>query len=86
MKLTKRTTLLFDSDVWKQLGQVAKAEHTSVAHLVRKAVIERYLLSDRERRLAAVEAMRRMNCPVGDWQTIEREVLEGRLGRRRRPR
>lgn len=84
MRLTKRTTILFDPDLWRHLEQFATAEHTSVAHLVRRAVIERYLFSDKQRRLAAVEAMRTLHAPVADWPTMEREIAEGRLGRRRR--
>ncbi len=86
MKLDKRTTLLFNSDLWKQLENLAKAQHTSVGFLVREAVVSQYFLTDKERRLAAVEAMRTMKGPGADWKTMEREINEGRVGKKCPPR
>ena len=86
MKLNKRTTMLFNSDLWKQLEQLAKAEHTSVGFLVRQAVVSQYFLTNKEKRLAAVEAMRKMSGPVADWKTMEQEIAEGRLGKKCLPR
>ena len=80
--LTKKTTILFPPKVYRALERVAKREKTSVAHLVREAAIRRYLLTDREARLKAVEALAAMRAPVADWPTMEREIVEGALGQR----
>ena len=81
--LTKKTTILFSPAVYKQLAQVAKKQGTSVAHLVRQAAIQCYLLPDRRARMEAVRALAAMNLPVADWPTMEAEIAKGRLGQQR---
>lgn len=78
--MTKKTTILFPPKMYRQLERVAKRQGTSVAHLVREAAIQRYLLSDRKERLEALKALTAMQLPVADWPTMEREIMEGRLG------
>lgn len=41
--LTKRTNILFDEKLWKELSNRAKRERTSVGKLVRKAVEKAYV-------------------------------------------
>ncbi|MBI4598443.1 MAG: hypothetical protein HY737_08605 [Candidatus Omnitrophica bacterium] len=80
--LTKKTTILFPPKIYRQLERVAKQQGTSVAHLVRQAAIRQYLLPDRAARVAAVEAIAAMRLPVSDWQSMERETIDGALGER----
>ncbi len=80
--LTKKTTILFPPKVYRQLERVAKKEGTSVAHLVRQAAIQRYLLADPTARLEALKALTSMQLPVADWEQMEREIVEGALGHR----
>jgi len=80
--LSKKTTILFSPQVYRQLERVAQREGTSVAHLVRQAAIQRYLLPDRRTRLEAVRALGAMQLPVADWPQMEREIAQGRLGQR----
>ena len=82
--LTKKTTILFSPKVYRQLENVAKKQGTSVAHLVRQAAIQQYLLPDRKVRQQAVEALVAMNLPVADWPQMEHEIEQGRLGQRAR--
>lgn len=77
--LTKKTTILFSPDLYAQLKQLASLSKTSVAQLIRLAVIERYLLSDKKRRLKAVEDLVNIGGPVSDWETIEREIIAGKI-------
>ncbi len=77
--LTKKTTILFAPDLYRQLESLAEASKTSVAMLIRQAVIQQYFLADRKKRLAAVQALRKMDLPVADWQTMEGEIAKGRL-------
>ena len=78
--LNKKTTILFPPKLYQQLEKVAKKERTSVAHLIREAAIQRYLLPSRKERLEAIEAIAAMQLPVSDWPQIEREIAEGRSG------
>lgn len=79
--LTKKTTILFDPKMYRQLEQVAGKQGVSVAHLVRQAAIQRYLLPDRKTRRQALEAIAAMQLPVGEWSQMEREIGEGSLGK-----
>ena len=78
--MTKKTTILFPPKLYRQLEQLASRQGTSVAHLVRQAAIQRYLLPDRRTRLEAVRAIAAMNLPVSDWPQMEREIEHGRFG------
>ena len=80
--LTKKTTILFSPKIYRQLEHVAEKQGTSVAHLVRKAAIQCYLVPDRRTRLEAVKALAAMELPVADWPQMEREIEQGRLGQR----
>ena len=76
--LTKKATILFAPKMYRQLERLAKQRHASVAQLIRRAAISHYLLPDQKTRREAVEALARMNLPVADWPTMEREIAEGR--------
>ena len=77
--LTKKTTILFAPDFYRQLEALAESSKTSVANLVRQAVLQQYFLTDRKKRIAAVRALSEMDLPVSDWQTMEKEIIRGRL-------
>ena len=78
--LTKKATILFSPKIYRQLERLAREQKTSVAHLVRQAAIQRYLLPDRRTRLEAVEALAAMSLPVADWPTMKQEIVRGVLG------
>lgn len=77
--LTKKTTILFSPDLYTQLKELAAISKISVAQLIRRAVIERYLLSDKKRRLKAVEELVKIGGPVCDWETMEKEIIAGKM-------
>lgn len=77
--LTKKTTILFSPKIYRCLEQLAQKRGTSVAHLVRQAAIQCYLLPDRRTRLEAVEALADMELPVAEWPAMEREIARGAL-------
>lgn len=78
-QLTKKTTILFSPDLYRQLAEIAHTLHVSVAQLVRQAVVDRYILSDKKRRTQAVKELSEVYGPVSDWKTMEEEVVEGKI-------
>jgi len=78
--MTKKTTILFPPAIYHQLEQVAERQRTSVAHLVRQAAIQCYLVPDRHARRAAVEALAAMELPVAEWSVMEEEIARGAYG------
>lgn len=60
--LTKRTNILFDEKLWKDVSSLAKKEKTSVGNIVRSAVRERVeseeLLAKRRKALDEIERIR----------------------------
>ena len=77
--LTKKTTILFSPDIYRQLGDIAETAKTSVAELIRRAVIKQYLLPDKKKRLEAVEYLAQIGGPLSDWRTMEEEIVRGHL-------
>ena len=77
--LTKKATILFSPKIYNQLAHLAHQQKTSVAHLVRQAAIQYYLVPDRRTRLEAVEALTKMELPVADWSKMEQEITGGVL-------
>jgi predicted DNA-binding protein len=77
--LTKKTTILFPSELYHQLEEIAKFTNASVAQLIRQAIIKQYLLSDKKKRLEAVEHLAKIGAPVSDWKTMEQEIIKGHL-------
>lgn len=54
--LTKRTNILFDESLWRELADLAKSKGTSVGNLIRIAVEEKYTNeSDLESRRKTIE-------------------------------
>ena len=54
--LTKRTNILFDEVLWKQLVKLSETKKTSVGQLVREAVQEKYQAAvDLEKRRQAID-------------------------------
>ncbi len=77
--LTQKTTIFFPQDLYQKLKDLAKITKTSVANLIREAVIEQYLLSDKKKRLLAVEHLSHIGGKVSDWQTLEKELTKDYL-------
>lgn len=77
--LTKKTTILLSPELYSQLRQVSRMTHKPVAELIRQAVIERYMLSSSKDRTAAVNSLAEMKTPIGRWQDLEKDIINGRL-------
>lgn len=77
MARSKRAQVLMEPDEYAQLSKLARQKKVSVGELIRSAVRECYFIS-RERRIAAAESLCHMEIPLDDWETLEREICEGR--------
>ncbi|MEK7578481.1 MAG: ribbon-helix-helix domain-containing protein [Patescibacteria group bacterium] len=77
--LSKKTTILFSPDLYQQLKDIAKTCKISVAELIRQAAVKQYLLSDKKKRLKAVEHLSKIGGSIPNWQTLEEEMSNGRL-------
>ncbi len=75
MELTKRTTVHFSADLYRQLTVLARQRGESVGKLVRRACEAQYRIPSRESRVAAVRALEAMSLPAGDPDQIELESV-----------
>jgi hypothetical protein len=75
MELSKKTTLLFPPDLYRDLTRLARQRQVSVGELVRRACEAQYGIVSRESRLAAVKELEAMSLPVGDPKQLERESV-----------
>ena len=75
MELTKKTTILFSPELYRQLTQVAEQRHSSVGELVRHACRIQYSLSTHSERLAMVEQLAGLDLPAGTPEEMERESV-----------
>ena len=74
--LTYRTTMLFSPDLYRQLKKIAQVEQTTIANLVRRAVVAQYLVSDKKERLEALKRLSEVGGATGDWEEIEKQILQ----------
>lgn len=87
--LTKRTNILFDEDVWKELVALAQRQGASVGELIRKAVKKHYTEEGKiEQIRKTVDAIRRFRNTSGkrlakgeDSVLLLRKMREGRYGK-----
>ena len=73
MPKTKRAQILMEPKDYQELERIAGAKHVSVGELIREAVTERYLVA-KDRRRSAAERICRMDIPLDDWETLEKEI------------
>ena len=78
-QLTRRIEVLFPQDLAEHLRQIAEREGRSVGTLVRDAVAEKYAIPSQSEKLNAVENLYALQAPVGEWNEMEREIIEGSL-------
>ncbi|MCK6527993.1 ribbon-helix-helix domain-containing protein [Myxococcota bacterium] len=74
MELSHKTTILLPPDLHRHIVSLARQQGVSMGELIRRAVQDRYgrgaTLRDR---LAAVEALGRLDAPVGEPAEMKRE-------------
>jgi hypothetical protein len=75
MELTKKTTVLFPPDLYRDLAQLARRQKSSVGELIRNACRTQYFLTTRAQRMAIVDEMAALHLPVGTPEEMERESV-----------
>jgi hypothetical protein len=75
----KKTTLLFEKDVYKKLKEKAKRENVSVGGLVREAVATYYGIKSKEDKIKALENLKCLDLNVSEPEEMEKEIIKGAL-------
>ena len=78
MALTKRVEVLIGSDEYAALKSIAVSRQQSVGALIRDAAREKYLDTDRRKRIRAMGRVTSTNLDLGDWEEVKQEIEEGR--------
>ncbi|HAJ95912.1 MAG TPA: hypothetical protein DCP02_06740 [Actinobacteria bacterium] len=75
----KKTTLLFEEEVYAKLKEKAKREKVSIGGLVREAVATCYGIKNKEDRLKALDSLKSLNLAVSDPEIMEKEIMQGAI-------
>ena len=75
----KKTTLLFDEDVYEKLKDKARRDNVSVGGLVREAVATYYGMKTKEDKLKALMKLKDLDLPVGSPEDMENQITRGAL-------
>ncbi|MBC8390185.1 MAG: ribbon-helix-helix protein, CopG family [Actinobacteria bacterium] len=76
----KKTTLLFEEEVYEKLREKSKLQNVSIGELVREAVATYYGIKNKEDKLKALSKLKSLNLPVSDYDSMEKEIIKGALG------
>jgi hypothetical protein len=76
--LAHKTTVLLSKTLHRQLRQLAVERGQSLGELVREACERQYGITDRQARLAAVEALGALRLPVGPVEQMIAESVPAR--------
>lgn len=68
--------MLLTRDQRERLERMADERGVSIGALIREA-IDRYLPPRTRSPREALAALRHLSLPVGDWDAMEREIIEG---------
>ena len=80
-RMTKKTTILFPPALYKHLERVARGQNRSVGDLVREAVAVQYGADGVAERVKAIDALARVNAPVGKPEELKAEIQKGAFER-----
>ncbi len=76
----KKTTLLFEKDVYEILKQKSKLNNVSIGEMVREAVTNYYGIKTKQDKNKAMEKLLELECEVPQkYEDLEEEIIEGIL-------
>lgn len=77
--LTHKTTILFSPEDHQFLVQEARKERTTMGEMIRRAVRKIYFTPPQAKNKKAWDKLFHLKAPVSDWESMEAEILKGRL-------
>lgn len=76
----KKTTLLFEKDVYETLKQKSEINKKSIGEMVREAVTHYYSIKTKADKSAALKKLLKLECEVPEkYEDLEEEIIEGML-------
>lgn len=78
---SERTQVLLSPEQRARLERIAAREGRSLGAVIREAV-DAYTLPRARSRGEALQSLFSINAPVGDWEQMKAEIIEGALGKR----
>jgi len=75
----KKTTLLFDEDVYEKLKDKARRDNSSIGGLVREAVAVYYGIKTKEDKLKALKKLKDLDLPTSSPEEMESQIIKGAL-------
>ncbi|WP_370325087.1 ribbon-helix-helix protein, CopG family [Euzebya sp.] len=79
MSYSERTQVLLTRSQRDKVERLAAEAKRSVGQVIRDA-IDAYNQPDANRRREGLDALMALNAPVGDWEDLEREIIDGAAG------
>lgn len=76
-KFNKRTQILFSEDQYAKLKELSFKKNKSVSLLVREAVDNTFTKTKIDKK-NIVDNITKLNLPVSDWETMKKEVIQGK--------
>ncbi len=80
--LTHKTTILLSPEEHHLLLDYSRKTQKTMGGLIREALRKLYFRSSKQKTPANWEKLFRAKAPVPDWETMEEEILKGRLDKK----
>jgi hypothetical protein len=76
----KKTTLLFEENIYEKLKEKAILNKVSIGEMVREAVANYYKIKTKKEKSMALLKLSKLECVVPEkYEDLEKEILEGML-------
>lgn len=76
--LNHKTTILLASSEYEHLKRKAVEAKSTMGELIRLAIRQVYLVKPKKKK-SSWNQISKLNAPVSDWETMEKEILKGRF-------
>ena len=75
-KYSRRLEIRIDGERFALLRKKAKETHKSIAELIRDAIDKQYRWASISRKLHALEKLKEISVPIGNWSELKEDVEE----------
>ena len=80
MALTKRVPVLLSPEEYRHLKEQSRKNKKPMGEILRSAYRKSCEEEKKPDRMAAFERLTSMNLDLPDWETLEEEIIKGKLG------